>query len=187
MLGVTGYEVFYQLSSGGSSVMSAGNTTNTMLNIISGLVVYETFNFFVVSYGNDNSTVLPSDHSNITSYVFCECVIYIALITSCDYNTLASPRVNDLVITTTNTTITMTWTPPSFAPQIYQVYRYCRRLCEQTFGPGIHFDSISSPYTFTGIDPGTFCIVGLNGLYGIDTVSLTSFTRITTTLSSGKL
>ena len=105
------------------------------------------------------------------------------MITSCDYNILAIPRVNDLVITTTNTTITMTWTPPSFAPQIYMGYRQCRRLCEQTFGPVIFFSSISSPYTFTGIDPGTYCIVGLNGIYGIDNAGLTSSTA--TTLSSG--
>ena len=76
MSGVAGYEVFYQLSSGSSSVMSAGTTTNTMLNITSGLVFGETYNFFVVSYGSEGSTVLPSDHSNITSYVFCECVIF---------------------------------------------------------------------------------------------------------------
>ena len=79
----------------------------------------------------------------------------------------------------------MTWIPPSFAPQTYQVYHQCRRLCEQTLGPSIPFDSISSPYTFTGIDPGTYCIVGLNGIYGIDHVGLG--TRIATTLSSGKL
>ena len=56
--------------------MSAGTTTNIMLDIISGLVVGETFNFFVVSYGSESSTVLPSDHSNITSIVFCEYVIF---------------------------------------------------------------------------------------------------------------
>ena len=109
------------------------------------------------------------------------------MITSCDYNILAIPRVNDLeIITTTNTTITMTWTPPSFAPQTYQAYRQCRRLCEQKLGPSIPFDSILSPYTFTGIDPGAYCIIGLNGIYGNDIVGLTSSTRITTTLSSGK-
>ena len=103
------------------------------------------------------------------------------------YNTLASPRVNDfVVISTTNTTITMTWTPPSFAPQTYQGYRQCRRLCEQTFDPTIFFDSTSSPYTFTGIDPGTYCIVGLNGIYGSDVISLSVSSRVTTTLSSGK-
>ena len=67
---VAGYEVFYQLSSGSSSVMSAGNTTNTMLNITSGLTSYSTYNFFVVSYGNKGSTVLPSDHSNNVTVTF---------------------------------------------------------------------------------------------------------------------
>ena len=110
----------------------------------------------------------------------------IDLITTCDL-LLVTPSVNDLVITTTtNTTITMTWTPPSFAPQTYQGYHQCRRQCEKTLpAHGTPVYSISSPYTFTGIDPGTYCIVGLIGIYGIDTVSFG--TRITTTLSSGKL
>ena len=68
--GVAGYEVFYQLSSGSSSVMSAGTTTNTMLNITSGLSLYSTYNFFVVSYGSEGSTVLPSDHSNNVTMTF---------------------------------------------------------------------------------------------------------------------
>ena len=68
--GVAGYEVFYQLSSGSSSVMSAGTTTNTMLNIISGLSILNMYNFFVVSYGNEGSTVLPSDHSNNVTLTF---------------------------------------------------------------------------------------------------------------------
>ena len=62
--GVAGYEVFYQVSNGSGSVMSAGTTTNTMLNITSGLSLYSTYNFFVVSYGSEGSTVLPSDHSS---------------------------------------------------------------------------------------------------------------------------
>ena len=79
----------------------------------------------------------------------------------------------------------MTWIPPSFAPQTYQVYRRCHRRCEQTFGPTIISNSlISSPYTFTGIDPGTYCIVGLYGIYNNDTIVLGA--RNTTTLS-GKL
>ena len=89
-----------------------------------------------------------------------------------------------ILTSTTNTTITVTWTQPSFAPQTYQGYHECRRQCEQHFSSAI-FNSISSPYTFTGIDPGTSCIVGLNGIYGIDQVGLG--TKITTTLSSGKL
>ena len=79
----------------------------------------------------------------------------------------------------------MTWTPPSFAPQIYQGYRQCRRLCEKKLGPVIPFYSISSPYTFTGINPGTYCIVGLNGVYGSNITGLSVSTRIGITLSSG--
>ena len=72
MSGVAGYEVFYQLSSGSSSVMSAGTTTNTMLNITSGLTSYSTYNFFVVSYGSEGITILPSDHSNNVTVIFCK-------------------------------------------------------------------------------------------------------------------
>ena len=92
-----------------------------------------------------------------------------------------------LTLTSTNTTITMTWTSSSFTPQAYKGFYLCRRLCEQTLGPTIHTNSsISSPYSFTGIDPGTYCIVGLNGKYGIDQYGLG--TGIITTLSSfGKL
>ena len=68
--GVAGYEVFYQLSSHSSSVMSAGTTINTMLNITSGLSLYSIYNFFVVSYGSKSSTVLPSDHSNNVTVTF---------------------------------------------------------------------------------------------------------------------
>ena len=81
----------------------------------------------------------------------------------------------------------MTWIPPSFAPQAYQGFNQCRRQCEQTFDPTILTNSsISSPYTFTGIDPGTYCIVGLNGTYDNNNNIVLS-SGITTTLSSGKL
>ena len=69
---VVGYEVFYQVGSGNSTVMSAGATTNTMLNITSGLNYTNTYNFFVVSYGSQGSPILPSDHSNMTTLTLCE-------------------------------------------------------------------------------------------------------------------
>ena len=56
--GVVGYEVFYQVN-GSSTVVSVAITTNTMLNITSGLSLGVTYDFFVVSYGD--STVLPSN------------------------------------------------------------------------------------------------------------------------------
>ena len=88
------------------------------------------------------------------------------------------------MLTTTNTTITMIWTQPSFAPQTYEGHRQCQRLCEQTL---IHTNSsISSPYTFTGIDPGTYCIVSLYGIYGSDTIVLGA-ENIATLSLSGKI
>ena len=79
----------------------------------------------------------------------------------------------------------MIWTQASFVPQTYEGYHQCRRLCEKMYDPIKTNSSISSPYTFTDIDPGTYCIVGLNGIYGNDTIVLG--TDNTTTLSSGKL
>ena len=61
--GVVGYEVFYQVN-GSSTVVSVANTTNTILNITSGLSLGVTYDFFVVSYGD--STVLPSNRSTKT-------------------------------------------------------------------------------------------------------------------------
>ena len=79
----------------------------------------------------------------------------------------------------------MTWIPPLFVPQRYQGYRLCHRLCEQSFST-VHINSsISSPHTFTGINPGTYCIVGLNGIYGSDQYGFG--TRIINSLTSGKL
>ena len=65
--GVVGYEVFYQVN-GSSTVVSVANTTNTMLNITSGLSLGVTYDFFVVSYGD--STVLPSNRSTTSLLTF---------------------------------------------------------------------------------------------------------------------
>ena len=63
--GVVGYEVFYQ-PMGGNPMSAANITTNTMVDITSGLSSGVTYNLFVVSYGD--STTLPSDRSttNVT-------------------------------------------------------------------------------------------------------------------------
>ena len=64
--GVVGYEVFYQVNDS-STVVSVANTTNTTLNITSGLSSGVTYDFFVVSYCD--SSVLPSNRST-TSLTF---------------------------------------------------------------------------------------------------------------------
>ena len=60
--GATGYEVYYQLSS--NTPVSIGNTTDTTLDITSGLYYRATYTFYVVSYVSNGSAVLPSDNSS---------------------------------------------------------------------------------------------------------------------------
>ena len=61
-----GYEMFYSLN-GSDDIQSAGVTTDTTYNVTSGLTQNETYEFFVVSYGNDGTPVLPSVNSSIES------------------------------------------------------------------------------------------------------------------------
>ena len=68
-----GYEVFYQTSAGNSSRLSGGNTSNTELTL-TGLTLGETYYFFVVAFGEERAPVLPSNYSNITKIMLCECI-----------------------------------------------------------------------------------------------------------------
>ena len=61
-----GYEVFSSLS-GSDNIQSLVNTTDTTYSVTSKLSQDETYEFFVVSYGNDDTTVLPSVNSSIES------------------------------------------------------------------------------------------------------------------------
>jgi hypothetical protein len=160
--GVVGYEVFYQ-PLGGNPMSVANITTNTMVDITSGLSPGVTYNLFVVSYGD--GTVLPSDRST-TSNV-----------------TLTTPSVNDLTATTiTSTSVSLTWSHPSFVPQSYSITRGCHRLCDSQSVTTNDFNSISSPYESSGINPGSECSFTLRGIYGSDQVNLD--TKSATTLSS---
>ena len=58
------YEVFYSLS-GTDNIQSLVNTSNTTYSVTSGLTQGQTYEFFVVSYGNDGNPVLPSVNSSI--------------------------------------------------------------------------------------------------------------------------
>jgi len=58
------YEVFYSLS-GSNDIQSLVNTTDTTYSVTSGLNKNETYEFFVVSYGNDDTPVLPSVNSTL--------------------------------------------------------------------------------------------------------------------------
>ena len=60
--GATGYEAYYQLSS--NTPVSIGNTTNTTVDITSGLSYRATYTFYVVSCVSNGSAVLPSENSS---------------------------------------------------------------------------------------------------------------------------
>ena len=63
-----GYEVFYQLTGGGSIVtISGGNTSNTELTL-TGLTIGN-YSIFVVSYGAEGEPVLPSARSQLTTVI----------------------------------------------------------------------------------------------------------------------
>ena len=83
----------------------------------------------------------------------------------------------------------MTWTPPSLASPALNNYLSsynCHRLCEQTLGfPKVSNSQISSPYTITGVDPNSYCVVDLIGIYGNHQISLAITT--THTFSSGNI
>ena len=63
------HEVFYSLS-GSDDIQSLVNTIYTTYNVTSGLTQEQTYEFFVVSYGNDGAAVLPSVNSSIESVTF---------------------------------------------------------------------------------------------------------------------
>ena len=66
-----GYEVFYQITAGVSSRLSAGNISNTELTL-TGLTLGETYSIFVVAFGEEGAPVLPSNHSNKVAVLLCK-------------------------------------------------------------------------------------------------------------------
>ena len=96
----------------------------------------------------------------------------------------ANSSVNDLTITTTDTTVTLTWSPPDIVPQSYYTNRTCHRLCEQSNDVNI-FNSITSPYQSSDINPGSVCTFLLYGVYGSEQILLGTISA--TTLSTGNI
>ena len=74
---VASYEVFYQLT-GGGSIVSGGNTSNTELTL-TGLTLGN-YSIFVVGFGAKGEPVLPSDPSNITTITIGKFIIIIIII-----------------------------------------------------------------------------------------------------------
>ena len=67
-----GYEVFYQISPGGNTRLSGGNTSNTELTLTGQLALGEMYSILVVAFGEKGAPVLPSSHSNTAMIMLCE-------------------------------------------------------------------------------------------------------------------
>ena len=65
--------------------------------------------------------------------------------------------------------------------------RQCHRLCDVSAdnGTSVEKNSTSSPIVFSGVNPGSYCTILLNGIYGNDIRTLAN--GFTTTLSTGQL
>uniref|UniRef100_A0A1X7SR38 Fibronectin type-III domain-containing protein n=1 Tax=Amphimedon queenslandica TaxID=400682 RepID=A0A1X7SR38_AMPQE len=158
--GATGYEVYYQLFS--NTPVSIYNTSNTTINITSGLSQGNTYTFYVVSYGSDS---LPSGNASVML-------------------TISNPVVDDFMATlVTSTSITLKWSPPTaVVPISYNINRRCRKVCESSVNSN-NETLVSSPHTSTGIPPYSQCGFDLIGIYGAKIVYLTT-NYLTTTLST---
>ena len=72
--------MFYQITSAGaSSRLSGGNTSNTELTL-TGLTLGETYSIFVVAFGDEGTSVLPSSHSIAAKIMLCEFMHEITII-----------------------------------------------------------------------------------------------------------
>ena len=87
----------------------------------------------------------------------------------------------------TSTTITLSWSPPTaLVPISYEIDRRCRRLCESSAGNAERDEAVTSPHQSTDIIPYTQCVFNLIGVYGEETVYLTT-NYLVITLFAGKI
>ena len=96
---------------------------------------------------------------------------------------------SNITATSTNNTITLTWTEPDPIPfNGYYATRRCLRLCEESFNDYDQEPSSSSPLVFSDINPGSYCeIISFIGLFSVTESIEFDSGNIVTTLSAGEL
>ena len=154
-----GYEVFYQ-STSVSSQMSGGNVSDRNI-VISGLTK-EQYTIFVVSYGEEGDTVLPSPHSNEVI------LLPIPTITSVWANI---------------SSIMLSWYIPSEVPSEYIITYMCYLACnlQQNLS---NIDSVSNEvntYTISPLQAGTICEVNMTAVFGSNNNTSTDTASVSTT------
>ena len=154
--------MFYQTTKG--SRLSAGNTSNTQLNIL-GLTVKENYTIFVVSFGEEGDTVLPSVHSNKVTVP-------------------AIPFISN--IWSNNSSIMLSWDTPQLTPDNYAINYVCYRLCDlmqnsvKTNFSAVDRDAMN--FTISSLEAGSRCQVNVTAMFGDDSNTVTISTN---TISAG--
>ena len=145
--------MFYQTTKG--SRLSAGNTSNTQLNI-SVLTVKENYTIFVVSFGEEGDTVLPSVHSNKVT------VSAIPMITN---------------IWSDTSSVMLLLEVPQPTPDNYTINYLCYFLCDSQKNlvknnfSVVDVDAID--FTISSLKPGSSCQVNVTATFGNDSNTVT--------------
>ena len=177
--------MFYQTASAGvSSRLSGGTTSNTELTL-TGLTQGETYSIFVVAFGAEGDPVLPSDHSTTALITIRKyyCVNYITIITS---TAVQLPQLSDdLSLTPTTSSIMVSWSPPQFPPDSYNVSYSCQLLCvsELYLSSSDTVNGSVTTHTITSLNAGSNCTVSVTAVYGSNTSN--TIISSTDTMSAG--
>ena len=159
----SGYEVFYQTTTG--SRLSAGNTSNTQLNI-SGLAVRENYTIFVVSFGEQGDTVLPSVYSD-------------------EVTVPAIPMITN-IWSDTSSVIMLSWDTPQLTPDNYIINYLCYLLCDsmqnsvKTNLSVVDRNAIN--FNISSIEAGSRCQINVTAMFGNNSNTVTISTN---TISAG--
>ena len=161
-----GYEVFYHTSTG--IRLSAGNTSNTQLTIL-GLTVKENYTIFVVSFGEEGDTVLPSVHSD-------------------EVTVPAIPMITNIWSDTSS--VMLSWDTPQLTPDNYAINYVCYRSCDllqnsvKTNFSVVDGDDIN--FNISSLEAGSRCQVNVTATFGDHSNSYT-VTISTNTISAGTI
>ena len=159
-----GYEVFYQNTFYISTPLSGGNVSDR--NLVISSLTREQYIIFVVSYGEEGDTVLPSPHSNAV------------IVPSSPTITVAGASVSSIMLS---------WDSPSQVPSKYIITYMCYLACNVQHNIS-NTDSVSNnqaqyvhTYTISSLQAGTICDVNVTALFGNNNNTSTDIASVNTT------
>ena len=182
-----GYEVFYQTGNGGSSIRSSrsSDSASTTELMLTGLMLGQTYSIFVVAFGPEGASVLPSAHSNTEMITLSEFCAYHEFDIMLSIDNI-QPR--NVAVTPSTTSIMVAWTAPeSVTPDSYSVSFGCLRVCDSeptTAGvEAVPNGGAATSYVINDLEPGVTCTVRVIAMVG--SASSQSNEVLTSTLTAG--